>query len=108
MSTPPVIAMASLEALSDFVRRTLCEHDRLDPEQTPLFHTVVKRTGKPCGILFHIEGPRLLKNSALWAGDEHRILFYDCNGVRFQEVRLSESPELAAEGAPGSMAAPST
>src|SRR5262249_37707159 len=72
MSTSPVIAITTLEALSDFVRRTLCEHDRLDPEQTPLFHTVLKRTGKACGILFHVEGPRLLKNSALWAGDEHR------------------------------------
>ena len=45
-----------------------------------------------CGLFFQVEGPRLLKTYAVWAGDEHRILFYDSTGRRFQEVRLSESP----------------
>lgn len=95
--TPTVVALPNLEALADFVRQTLCEHDRLDPEQTPLYRTMLRRGPKPCAVLFHVEGPRLLKNSAIWAADEYRILFYDSTGLRFQEVRLSESPELAAD-----------
>jgi hypothetical protein len=39
-----------------------------------------------------VAGPRLFKTYAVWAGEEHRILFYDANGARFHEVRLSEAP----------------
>jgi hypothetical protein len=48
-------------------------------------------------MLFHVEGPRLLKTSAVWAGDEHRIMFYDSLGLKFDEVRLSESPPIPDE-----------
>ena len=74
------------------MRKTLCEHDRLDPVQTSLFGAVITRLGRVCGMLFHVEGPRMLKNSAVWTADENRILFYDSLGVRFHEVDLSESP----------------
>jgi hypothetical protein len=96
MASLQVVSLPNTEVLSEFVHNALCEHDRLDPEQTPLFRTTLKRAGQPCGILFHVEGPRGLKNSAVWAEDEHRIIFYDCMGVRFREVRLSESPEVKA------------
>ena len=96
-----VVALPSPEALSDFVRKKLCAHDHLDPEQTPLFRSVIQRGGRPCGVMFHVEGPRLLKTSAVWSGDEHRILFYDSTGTRFGEVRLSESPPLEDEGMRG-------
>ncbi|HEY8505489.1 MAG TPA: hypothetical protein VIL46_12975, partial [Gemmataceae bacterium] len=88
------------EDLSRFVRETLCEHDRLDPAQTPFFRTVLTRRGQPVGGVFHIEGPRLLRTSAVWAAEEHRILFYDSTGVRFREVRLSESPDPGASDEP--------
>ena len=39
------------------------------------------------------QGPRLVKTYAVWAGDEDRILFYDSNGQRFAQVRLSEAPD---------------
>jgi hypothetical protein len=35
----------------------------------------------------------LVKAYALWAGEEHRLLFYDSTGLRYAEVRLSESPD---------------
>jgi hypothetical protein len=47
--------------------------------------------------MFHVEGPRLLKTSAVWAGDEHRILFYDSTGARFSEVTLSEGPPAVTD-----------
>ena len=89
-----VVALPTPESLNRFVREMLCEHDRLDPGQTPFFQTPLKRNGHSCGIMYHVEGPRLLRTSAIWATDEHRILFYDSTGARFNEVRLSESPSV--------------
>jgi hypothetical protein len=90
-----VVALPTAEAVCRFVRDTLCSHDRLDPAQTPLYQAPLRRRGRACGRLFHVEGPRLLKTSAVWSGDEHRILFYDSTGARFGEVKLSEGPDLS-------------
>jgi hypothetical protein len=54
-----------------------------------------------CGLIFHVEGPRLLRTSAVWSAEDDRVIFYDSTGQRFHEVRLSESP--AAD--PGGFAA---
>lgn len=87
-----VVALSSTEALGRFVRDMLCSHDHLDPSQTPFYRAEVRRRGKSCGYIYHVEGPRLLKTSAVWAEEEHRILFYDSAGEKFCEVKLSESP----------------
>jgi hypothetical protein len=89
-----VIALPTVRGLTDFVRETLCHHDRLDPQQTPFYRSPITRNNKTTGMLFHVEGPRLLKTSALWTIDEHRLLFYDSVGIKFFEVRLSESPDV--------------
>ncbi len=90
---PTVASLPSLDALRQHVRDTLCAHDRLDPIQTPLYQAVITRRGKPCGLFFQLQGPRLLKTYAVWAGTENRVLFYDCTGERFAESKLSESPD---------------
>lgn len=95
-----VVALPSLEELVAFVHRGLCEPDSLDPGVTPLVQTPLLRRGRPCGIHFHAEGPRLLRTAAVWAADDHRILFYDSTGQRYREIRLSESPELTANPRP--------
>jgi hypothetical protein len=89
-----ILPLPTLESLRVYVRQTLCERDRLDPEETPFFAAEVRRRGRLCGYLFHIEGPRLLKNSALWTEDDHRIVFYDSAGNRFQEAILSDAPVM--------------
>jgi len=89
-----VMPLPTLESLFEHVRQTLCAHDRLDPPTTPFFAAEIKRGGRVCGYLFHIEGPRLLKNSAVWTEEEHRIIFYDSTGTRYHEVRLSDSPAI--------------
>jgi hypothetical protein len=97
-----VVPLPTIDLVRDFVRRTLCERDRLDPEQVRLRQGTVQRRGRSCGLFFQIQGPRLLRTYAVWAGDEHRILFYDSTGERFAEARLCESPdpaELAAVAA---------
>jgi hypothetical protein len=94
-----VVALPTLEDLRRHVRQVLCNHDHLDPEQTPLLQAVITRRGRPCGLLFQVKGPRLLQTFAVWAGDENRILFYDSSGQRFSESRTCEAPD------PGKLAA---
>jgi hypothetical protein len=88
-----IAALPSLEKLKQHVLETLCQHDHLDPTQTPLRQTVILRRGKPCGVFFEVQGPRQLKTYAVWAGEENRILFYDTRGERFAESRLSDAPD---------------
>ncbi len=92
---PTVACLPTLEELRRHVLHVLCNHDRLEPEQTPLHQALIMRRGKPCGLFFQVKGPRLLKTYAVWAGEENRILFYDCTGARFAETRLSEAPDPA-------------
>jgi hypothetical protein len=89
-----VACLPTLDELRRHVLQTLCTHDCLDPTQTPLTETLIMRRGKPCGLFFHAQGPRMLKTHAVWAGEEDRILFYDSTGIRFGQVRLSEAPDL--------------
>lgn len=91
-SAPSVVAVPTLESLTSFVHAELCHLDHLDPAQTPLRKTALVRHGKKCGLIFHVEGPRLLRTSAVWSADEARVIVYDSTGKRVREVRLSESP----------------
>lgn len=97
-----VVAFAGVEELAGYVHSVLCDKDALDPVQAPLFRTPLKRGGRVCGLVFHVEGPRLLRTSAVWSSDDSRIIFYDSSGQRFQEVTLSDSPSPTdASAAPG-------
>jgi hypothetical protein len=87
-----VAAFSALEELAGFVHSVLCDKDALDPAQAPLFRTPLRRGGRVCGLVFHVEGPRLLRTSAVWSADDARVIFYDSSGLRFKEVELSESP----------------
>jgi hypothetical protein len=86
------VAFSAVEELAAFVHEVLCARDALDPAQVPLFRTPLQRGARTCGLVFHVEGPRLLRTSAVWSSDDGRIIFYDSSGARFREVELSESP----------------
>jgi hypothetical protein len=88
-----VACLPTLDELRQHVLQVLCTHDCLDPGQTPLAESLITRRGKPCGLFFQAQGPRLLKTYAIWAGEEDRILFYDNTGMRFAQVRLSDAPD---------------
>lgn len=94
-----VVCLPTMESLLQHVHHVLCDKDKLDPIQTPLQKSLITRRGRPCGLFFEVRGPRLLRNYAVWAGEEGRVLFYDGNGQRFAEITLSESPD------PGRLAA---
>jgi hypothetical protein len=91
-----VAALPTLPELCQHVLLILCRHDNLDPTQTPLAQALITKRGKPCGLFFQAIGPRLLKNYAIWAGDENRILYYNSNGERVAETKLSEAPDPRA------------
>ena len=93
---PTVLALPTFADLSAFVHATLCELDHLHPDQTPLRHAPLTRGGKPCGGVFHVEGPRLLRTSAVWSADDGRVIFYNSTGERVREVKLSDGPDPAA------------
>ncbi len=86
-----VVTVDGVESLAAFVHEVLCEKDALDPAQTPMFRTPLKKAGKECGLVFHVEGPRLLRTSAVWSADADRVIFYDSIGTRFREVTLTET-----------------
>jgi hypothetical protein len=88
-----VVSLPTLDDLRRHVLQLLCAHDQLDPAQTPLLQSIINRRGKPCGLFFQVQGPRMVKTYAVWAGEENRILFYDSTGQRFAETRLSEGPD---------------
>jgi len=95
--TQAVVACAAVEELAALIHSVLCTRDALDPAQTPLYRTPLQKGERQCGIIFHVEGPRLLRTSAVWSADDDRVIFYDSTGLRFHEVRLSEAPGLNAE-----------
>ena len=54
---------------------------------------LITRKGKPCGLFLQALGPRLLKNFAIWAGDENRILYYNSSGERVAETHERSGPD---------------
>jgi hypothetical protein len=88
------VSLPTLDELKSYVLQFLCAKDQLDSEQTVLSESLILQSGRPCGIFFHVQGPRSLKTYAVWPMKEERILFYDSTGARFAEARLTASPEL--------------
>jgi hypothetical protein len=91
-----VASFATVDELSAHVHGVLCAKDNLEPRQTPLFRTPLVKRGRPCGLVFHVEGPRLLRTSAIWTSDADRIIFYDSTGTRFHTIDVSEGPAAEA------------
>ena len=88
-----VACLPTLAELCRHVHAILCSHDNLDPQQAPLRQLLLTRRDRPCGLFFQVDGPRQLRNYAVWAAEEHRILFYNSCGERIAETRLGESPD---------------
>lgn len=89
----PVIALPDFDALRQFVRAALCDHDRLDAGQAAFRQARICRGERTCGLFFQVEGMHRQRAFAVWASDEHRLLFYDAAGTRYHEIQLSESPD---------------
>jgi len=90
------LALPTWEELRDHVKEMLCIRDRIDDYQSTLVESVIKRSGRACGVYFRLRGPRQMQTHAIWPADEDRLLYYDSRGVRFAEERLTESPEITS------------
>jgi hypothetical protein len=88
------VALPTFDALCAFVRATLCERDSLDASTTPFVRTPLRRRDELWGYAFHVEGPRLLRTSAIWSAVDDKIFVYNSTGERVQELALSESPPM--------------
>src|SRR5437868_4174027 len=88
------VALPTFDALCAYVRTALCERDSLDVATTPFVRTPLRRRGELWGYVFHVEGPRMLRTSAIWSAIDDKILIYSASGERVQELALSESPPM--------------
>jgi hypothetical protein len=88
------LALPTWDDLRDHVQRVLSGRDRIDLCQSSLIGSIIYRSGRPCGVMFQLRGPRLMQTHAIWPADEDRLLYYDSRGVRFAEEQLAESPEV--------------
>ncbi|MEZ6051904.1 MAG: hypothetical protein R3C02_11025 [Planctomycetaceae bacterium] len=80
--------ITTVDELKNFVHLSLCERENLlaDQFQTRVFE--LSQQGNSCGLQFHLQGPRSIKLSAIWASHQNVIYFYDTKGERYGKVRL--------------------
>jgi hypothetical protein len=81
-------------AIRRYVNQTLCEKDRLEADQFPLYEQILKRGGEPCGVYFYLYGPRSLCLTAIWETDSNTIMFYGSRGERFRKTQLVAPPRI--------------
>jgi len=96
-TTSPVIQ--TLDDLREYVNKTLCHHNQLEPGAFPLTERILIRADRPCGIYFCLHGPRAVMFSAIWETQHNTILFYGATGERFHKLRLVEAPRLETAAA---------
>jgi hypothetical protein len=78
----------TFDDLRAYVHVCLCERENLLADQ---FHTQVcelRQGGQPCGLQFHLQGPRSVKLGAIWTSQQNVVYFYDARGERYGKVRL--------------------
>jgi hypothetical protein len=81
--------------LKEFVHKTICDQNELEPGVFPLAERILARGGKPCGIFFCLYGPRSVKLTAIWETERNTILFYGSSGERIMRTELAQVPQLA-------------
>lgn len=83
-----------LNDLRDYVHETLCNQNELELGVFPFNERILVRSGKPCGILFCLHGPRSVKFTAIWETQQNTILFYGSSGERMKRTQLIHAPQL--------------
>jgi hypothetical protein len=94
-----VHCLQTLDELRTYVNETLCLNDNLEVGAFPFTERILVRSGRPCGILFRLCGPRAVQFLAIWETDENTILFYNSSGERFQKTQLMAAPRLELQSA---------
>lgn len=87
-------SVQSMEELRQFVAATLSSIENFRADQFQLSQSTLYRAGKPCGVHFCLQGPRVLCLSAIWETDGNSVLFYGTCGQRMHRTKLVHSPTL--------------
>ncbi|MEC9092778.1 MAG: hypothetical protein VX438_08750 [Planctomycetota bacterium] len=83
-----------LNELRRFVFTQLCDENDFELDAYQTSEQVLRRKGKPCGMLFCLHGPRSVKLTAVWETERNTVLFYHSTGERSKRIQLSEAPRL--------------
>lgn len=86
----------TLDELRTFVHHTLCARENLLLEESPLRELVLHKGDAPCGLQFFVQGPRLVRLSAVWSADQNLLYCYDADGQRYLKQTLRHSIRLSA------------
>ena len=86
--------IGNLDALRDYVNKTLCNREQLEIDAFEMTERILVRGSRPCGIYFCLHGPSAVKFSSIWETDRNTILFYDANGHRYHQTQLIRSPSF--------------
>ena len=95
----PPLAQNSLAELREYIHRTLCRHENLLPDQSPMRELLLMRDGRSCGIQFVVQGPRAVQLSAIWDSNLKVVNFYDATGERYLKVPLRDRLGRTADAA---------
>ena len=91
-SCKPTIEMNELRR---FVFKQLCEENDFELDAYQTTEQILRRKGKPCGMLFCLHGPRSVKLTAVWEMERNTVFFYQATGERSKRIRLATTPTLA-------------
>ena len=82
----------TLDDLRTFVSHILCEHGQLEAGVFPITEKALVQSGKICGVIFSLHGPRSVVLSAIWVTSNRVTLFYSSTGERFLTRQLTRQP----------------
>jgi hypothetical protein len=85
----------TLEELRDWVHQALCSRENLLLEESPLNEMVLRKGDEVCGLQFFVQGPRLVRLSAVWSLDQNQLYCYDADGERYLKHQLSHPIPLS-------------
>jgi len=86
-------------SLRRLVYEVLCESNQLKTSCYPMTETPVFRRGNPCGILFCLYGPRLVRLTAIWDFAANEVVFYNAAGERYLAIQVPDCSEMGLAGA---------
>lgn len=98
MSAEP-LQIHSLDQLRRYVHETICRQNELEVNVFEVSERILLRSGRPCGMLFCLHGPRSVKLTAIWETESNTILFYGSAGQRTQRTRLLGPKDLQLQAA---------
>lgn len=90
-------AVRTVDDLRAYVHAALCERENLLADQFQTHVYELTQGGVPCGLQFHLQGPRSVKLSAIWTMQQNVVYFYDARGERYRKVQLRH--RLSADSA---------